>query len=847
MIGLPVLAFLISFGILIVLMSLLHLAPFGGSANSWASMDADIQYLDFFAYLKDVLEGKQSVAYSFSNLLGQSGVALFSYYLSSPVNLLLIFFDKAHLNAFFDIAVAVKISLCALTMAVYLRIRFKGEASALFTLMLSLCYAFMQYNIAQSSNIMWLDGVYMLPLIMVGVYFAVSKSKFAFLSVTVGLSIIFNWYSGAINCIFSVIWFFFEYLLCVQGKKCKGRIFIRSAVTYIISMCLGVMLSAVLFWPNVVALREGKGGTFDWSILKNEFVGNPISALRRYSLGGTSEYGAVSLFCGSLVLVGCAGVLVTRTYKMKHKLIFGGLLFICFMMFYWKPACFVFSLFKSVESYWYRYGYTGSFALVVLAAWFYFAYHFDGSYTLLKAVFLYALLFLVLDYIKPLKSEKIAVVTVLFTVITVLLVYAVYFYQNKNIKLYYLTGAAVSIVLMMELFVNASLVTKTYWKTNVQSFEKYESAETDLADMVKSQDTGNYRISQNMTRRMSGFDITANYNESMAYDYKSIEGYASSLQYAQVNFLDHLGYRAEGAHIIVVKNTSVLSADALLGVKYTFSPYPVKGLQKQKKFGTVNKKEVYVNPYSMPIVFSIDASGTFSTDAENPFTYQNALYSYLLGRNVELFVPAEFERQDDGSDRIYSISVPTGNYALYGNLPWRESMKTTLNLNNTYSIPYSRWLSQSVFYIPMSEGDSMAQVSLSSDKLNAITDEQFYLLDLDVLKDVTDELKSGNTVSDLKIENGHVSCKVKASAGQKLFTSVPYEKGWTVRVDGKTVIPETIDDCLMVVPLEKGNNRIELSYMVPGLRTGIAISCTGLILIILGEIIARIREHKKIR
>lgn len=827
---LPLLSFLIALGMTLVLMIILKLAPFGG--NSWVSMDANIQYLDFFAYFKDVLEGKQSVIYSFSHLLGQSGIGLFSYYLASPVNILLFFFNKPDLHSFFDIAVAVKISLSAFTMAVYLLIRFTDKASALLVTALSLCYAFMQYNIAQSSNIMWLDGVYMLPLMMAGVYLAVSERKHVFLSITVGITILFNWYAAGINCLFSFIWFFFEYLTYVQNKNSKGKIFIGGALTYIFSVILGLMMSAVLFLPTIIGLREGKGSSFDWDNLKNVFIGNPLSAVQQYSLGGTSQIGAVSLFCGSIVLIGCIGALVTKAYTLREKGVFCALLFVCFLMFYWQPFYFAFSLFKAVNSYVYRYSYTASFALIVIASWFYTRYSSDESHILLKAISAYVLLFLTLDYIKQLGNEKLTEATVLFIAVNTLLVYAVY--SHKNIKIRHIAAAGILIVSMAELFCNAALVTKKYWNTNVRNFESYESAQMDLVDQVKKHDAGTYRISQNMTRRMTSMgSTTANYNESLAFNYNSIEGYTSSLQISQTTFLDHLGYRAEGSHIITVKNTSIIPADALLGVKYTFSPYSVNGLQHEEQYGTVNMKDVYSNPYCLPMAFTVKSSEKFSYDGENPFEYLNKLYSYLLGRNEQIFIPADFSRQDNS----YQISIPAGNYALYGNLLWSENMKATLNLNNAFSIPYSQWLSQSVFYVPTNTSDHSAQVSLTSDKPDTITGEQFYLLDLDAFGKVTDDLKNGNTVSDLHVENRRISCTLQAESGQKLFTSIPYERGWTVKANGKIVVPETIDDCLMMIPLQEGKNSIEMTYSIPGLRAGILLSITGILMTALAAVI----------
>lgn len=85
-----------------------------GSNKSLASMDAHIQYIDLFAYLKYVLAGKNSFSYTFSNMLGGGAFAIFSYYLSSPINLLVLFFNKENLRAFFDIAVVIKLSLASL-------------------------------------------------------------------------------------------------------------------------------------------------------------------------------------------------------------------------------------------------------------------------------------------------------------------------------------------------------------------------------------------------------------------------------------------------------------------------------------------------------------------------------------------------------------------------------------------------------------------------------------------------------------------------------------------------------------------------------------------------------------
>ena len=66
--------------------------PFG--SNTPAVTDAKLQYLDLFAYCRDVLTGQNTAAYTFSNTLGGSAAAIWAYYLASPFNLLVLLFPK---------------------------------------------------------------------------------------------------------------------------------------------------------------------------------------------------------------------------------------------------------------------------------------------------------------------------------------------------------------------------------------------------------------------------------------------------------------------------------------------------------------------------------------------------------------------------------------------------------------------------------------------------------------------------------------------------------------------------------------------------------------------------------
>ena len=80
-------------------------------------------------------------------------MALYAYYLASPVNLLVYFFDLSHLTEFVTLALLLKIALSGLTSYLYLSIRFQKKKVSY--LLLSTSYALMEYVVAYASNMMF--------------------------------------------------------------------------------------------------------------------------------------------------------------------------------------------------------------------------------------------------------------------------------------------------------------------------------------------------------------------------------------------------------------------------------------------------------------------------------------------------------------------------------------------------------------------------------------------------------------------------------------------------------------------------------------------------------------------
>ena len=97
--------------------------PFG--PESFLTEDLKYQYIDFFTWYRSVLLGEESLLYTFGTSLGSDTWALFSYYLASPFNLLVVFFDEQHLTEFALLVTVLKIGCIQMSTMWFLRRRFK--------------------------------------------------------------------------------------------------------------------------------------------------------------------------------------------------------------------------------------------------------------------------------------------------------------------------------------------------------------------------------------------------------------------------------------------------------------------------------------------------------------------------------------------------------------------------------------------------------------------------------------------------------------------------------------------------------------------------------------------------
>lgn len=104
-------------------MAVCGVVPFGNKSTMiWDSL---LQYKDYYGYLWDVFHGNAGIEYSTGKALGGRMIGIVAYYLSSPLNLFIVFFSKAQIPQFMAFMILLRIGLCGITGYIYVDKRFK--------------------------------------------------------------------------------------------------------------------------------------------------------------------------------------------------------------------------------------------------------------------------------------------------------------------------------------------------------------------------------------------------------------------------------------------------------------------------------------------------------------------------------------------------------------------------------------------------------------------------------------------------------------------------------------------------------------------------------------------------
>lgn len=196
-----ILAFLLPAVIMYVLFAKHDVMPYG--EYQILATDGWHQYYPFLADFHRKLQNGNSLLWSWSSGGGVNFLAVISYYLGSPLNLLSVFVPADHLSEFLTITTCLKFGFASLFFAQFLRIVFKKRDISVFAF--GIMYASCGYMAGYYWNTIWLDTLAIFPLVVAGAVCLLRDKKFRLYVISLALAILTNYYIGLFVCIFIVL------------------------------------------------------------------------------------------------------------------------------------------------------------------------------------------------------------------------------------------------------------------------------------------------------------------------------------------------------------------------------------------------------------------------------------------------------------------------------------------------------------------------------------------------------------------------------------------------------------------------------------------------------------------
>ena len=274
-------------------------------------------------------------------------------------------------------------------------------------------------------------------------------------------------------------------------------------------------------------------------------------------------------------------------------------------------------------------------------------------------------------------------------------------------------------------------------------------------------------------------------------------------------------------------------ASALFNIRYVFHDTEIPNNNVTTLLGTSNRLYLYENNHVLSIGYAIGmTSEEFATVWDlnsNAVTTQNNFVKNIVGIN----------RPDSSEDKVQRYTAfKDGYYFFYTSNTTMDDVEVSVEGRATKKTgSLKRRYFVSVGYV---EAGKTIKVSTPNDV--KITGNLYYF-NGDVLADTVDALKPG-CLAVTDYDSTHVNGLVKANSNGILFTTIPYEKGWTARVDGVIVDTEKCLDTFLAIPITAGTHKIELTYIPDGLMPGLWITLGSILFLVCITMLRSIFKQK---
>lgn len=818
---------LITFIVSTIIISLLYIlnkvAPFGN--NSLLTIDFYHQYGPMLNELVDRVKDGSTLLYSYNTAGGIPFYRNFLNYLSSPFNVILLFFKKENIVMAFSIVIALKAILASSFMSYFLKHAFKKDG-VLITVF-SLLYAFSGYFCAYYWNIMWLDGIVFLPLITLGIIKIIDENKPLLYIFSLSIMLFANYFIGYMICIFSVL-FFVCYFIYKSDFKIKNML--SKGFSFAFSSLLAAGLVAVALIPLYFSLSSISATSDTFPEYASSF--NVLNYFFNHLTGTKSTVFASDVLAlpnvasGLLTMFSLIILFFNKDIKIKVKIITIVSLIFFLVCFNTNTIDFIWHAFHVPNDLPWRYSFLYVFVITTIS------YYSLTKINSVKSIFSYITFgFLIIFGFLATKlgfentDDEKAIVCFIFVVLYV----GIYLlYKNKRIPYNVL-----NIILLMIVSSECIYSININWDIDhdIKTFMSDKNAYQTLINKARKDDNGLYRM-----EKINSLTL----NDGAWYNYYGISTF-SSMAYEDVSKTQRmLGLSGNNINSYYYQYYQTPVYNTMFNIKYMLGNYIENDYYVPIDSEETNNLIGY--NYSSSIGYMIDDGvKDLVLITEDPFLNQSNFVRLFVG-DKEIFEPVkiknilkgEFLHQINGDNIIESDGVSDKiEVILENNMPQNVylyingSEVDSFYVNGSYySVTSDEYYIVDIGKIKTEEINLEINLKESSGTVNLYA----YTINDEVFKEFYEKVKSGiinvTSYSETMI-NGNINAK---KAGT-IFTTLAYDEGFSVYVDGNKVNTFKTLNSYLAFKISEGKHTIKIKYYPKGMKIGLIITCISILLI----------------
>ena len=788
-------AFFVPVLVLVVIFAQRGIFPFG--EECFLRTDMYHQYAPFFSEFQYKLTHGGSLLYSWDIGMGVNFSALYAYYLASPMNWLVALCPRQFLIEFMTVLIVIKTGLSGLFFTWYLR---KHTGTREFgSCFFGIFYALSGYMAAYSWNIMWLDCILLFPVILFGLERLVKEKKGMVYCIALGLSILSNYYISIMICIFMVI---YAAVLVILYPPKKGKEFAATAGRFTLYSLLAGGLAAVVLLPEIYALQATASGNFDFPKTVSSYF-SIFDMIARHIGNVQTEIGLdhwPNIYCGVAVLMLLLLYLGNKNIKIKEKAVYFSLLLFFYASFSVNVLNFIWHGFHYPNSLPCR----QSFIYIALVLVMCYKAYLELKNTPWKHIvmaFWGAAAFVILAE-KLVDNEEQFHFAVFYAAILFLALYTgcIYLYHSRK---WCRDGVLLAVLGLVFCESAVNMAVTSIPTTSRTAYVKDNEDTMLLADSIRS--SVFYRIEKGESRTK---------NDGAWMNFPSASLFSSVASAAMSDFFKSVGCENSTNAYSVKGSTPFI--DALFATRYGIYPdqQPADGLKEQ--IGRQGSMWFYENKYTLPVGFVMpqDMETNWVLDSGNPANVQNDLSSVLGVSN--LLVPAE--GVSEGKKLTFTADA-SGDYYVYVTNKKVEEVSAEIGERSLSFDNVDRGYFLELGYLP--KGQEVILQSKTDG--NPAMQAEIWRFDPEAMEEIYQCLSKSPLELSSWTDTG-LAGSINTPEGGTMFTSIPYDKGWKIWVDGTAVSGRPVFDAFLGVDLEPGEHKIRLSYEPQGLKTGAVIT-----------------------